>query len=256
MQSLFTDAPTSECILVTDSEALTRTAIRYAVDTDAALTLLVSQEVTRQLKSEPLTASRLHQLLEKEPAGVYHIEADSIDTVAIFPSELRVPTPIDSETTDVPALCFTDAETVRGVRSAYQSEIASRESVYFRDLPTPWQELVDAIESTFGDAFLKRLQTASEAAPIVGTREDPAAFSDLYVLTSAYEGRTQKEISKFAKTHRLVAPSTITNTAASLEEAGAIARETTSTDRPRRPPKRFKLLDTSLDPRDYPTVTE
>lgn len=128
--------------------------------------------------------------------------------------------------------------------------------MHFRYLPTPWRELVGAIESTFGDAFLETLQSASETAPIVGTRDDPAAFSDLYVLTSASEGLTQKEVSRFAESHRLVNSATITRTAASLEEADLITREGVPVDNPGRPPKRFSLVDETLDPRDYPTVLE
>lgn len=256
MHSLFTDAPASECILVTDSEAATRAAIEHAVMADTDLTLFIPPAVTTQLKSEPFTASRLQQLLDDDAADIYHLEMETTETVAVFPSEIRTPAPEISEQIEVDPLTITDTETIQQLRDEYQTQKSELERAEFQFLPTAWQDLCAAIETTFGNSFLETLKTASEGAPVVGTRTDPVTFTDLYVLTSASEELTQKEASQFAETHRLVSRAAITNAATALEEAGLITRENSTVNRRGRPPKQLSLVDETLEPRDYPAVLD
>lgn len=249
---MFADAPQSECLFVTGSLRFTRAAIGHALQTATETRFLLEAELIDTLSHTPLTASRLQQLLDDGTGTVAKTDTSIVETVALYPEELRVATPSIADHTDRPFAVVADDRQVADLTAAYGTLFEDAAPVDDRFADTGWRDVLAGIEAELGTAARDAFTTATDAADTVGSRRTAVSLPGLLCLVAAGQDCQQKQLGEVAEDLGLASRATITNAAVELEEAGLISREPVNVDRRGRPPKRLHLVDDTLEPVAYP----
>lgn len=232
---------TETALFISDSPPLTRAAIHHSIETDTTTRFGLTADCIETLQRDRLAASRLQQLLDDDSATVTELDTDRTETVCITDQTVRIATPSIADYTETPVVVETQSDTA----AAYRQLVDTGEPITERFAETGWHDILKAATETFDEAFAETLTAATQTANSTGS------LVEILCLVAATHEYTQKGLARFVETYGIASQGTVTNTANELEAAGIIDREPVSVDRRGRPPKRFLLVDETLEPAEY-----